>query len=70
MVAVGIGAQARHGRARGGMAEGVAAMTPFGTHGALWEGEALDALDDRVGHAAITLSRMVLARCDGGCTAV
>jgi hypothetical protein len=34
------------------------------------EGEALDALDDRVGYAAITITRTVAARRHGLCTAV
>src|SRR3954454_3273791 len=69
MFAVAVGAQARHRRARGGMGEGIATIAPFGTHGALREGEALDAPDDRVGHADLTITRTVLARRHGGCTA-
>src|SRR4051812_50034897 len=70
MFAVGIRAQARRWRARSGIGERVAAIAPFDTHGALREGEALDAPDDRVGHAAITITRIVIARRHGGCTAV
>ena len=70
LFAVGIKAQARHRCARGGMGEGVATIAVFGAHGALREGEALDAPDDRVGHAAITITRMMLARRHGGDTAV
>src|SRR3954462_13658827 len=69
MFAVAVGAQARHRRARGGMGEGIATIAPFGTHGALREGEALDAPDDRVGHADLTITRTVLARRHGGGTA-
>jgi hypothetical protein len=50
--------------------ECVAAIAPFGAYGALWEGEALDAPDDRVGHAAITITRMTVARRHGGRTVV
>src|SRR3954453_9891974 len=69
MFAVGIRAQARRWRACSGIGERVAAIAPFDTHGALREGEALDAPDDRVGHAAITITRIVIARRHGGCTA-
>src|SRR4051812_49510263 len=69
MFAVAVGAQARHRRARGGMGEGIATIAPFGTHGALWEGEALDAPDDRVGHADLTITHTVVARRHGGYTA-
>jgi hypothetical protein len=51
------------------MGECVAASAVFGAPGALREGEALDAPDDRVGHAAITITRLVVARRHGGCTA-
>src|SRR3954464_10158740 len=51
MIALAVGAQARHRRARGGMGEGVAAIAAFGAHRTLREGEALDAPDDRVCHA-------------------
>jgi hypothetical protein len=73
MFAVGIRAQARHRRACSGIGERVAAIALFDAHGALREGEALDAPDDRVGHAAITITRIVIARrvhggvtCGGG----
>src|SRR3954466_1940900 len=52
-------------RASGGMGKRVAAIAPFGTRGAWREGEALDAPDDRVGHAAITITRLVLTRRHG-----
>src|SRR4051794_4696840 len=52
------------------VSEGVAAIAPFGTHGALREGEALDARDDRVGHAVLTIPHTVVPRRRGGCTAV
>jgi hypothetical protein len=52
------------------MGEGVAAVTAFGTQGPLREGEALDAPDDCVAHAAITITRLVLTGCHSGYTAV
>jgi hypothetical protein len=52
------------------MNERVAAIAPFDAHGTLREAEALDAPDDRVGHAVITITRTVAARRHGGCTAV
>jgi hypothetical protein len=70
MFAVGIRAQARYRRAGGDEGECIAAIAPFGAYGALWEGEALDAPDDRVGHGAIIITRMVLTHRHGPCTAV
>jgi hypothetical protein len=52
------------------MGEGVAAIAPFDAHGPLREGEALDAPDDRLGHAAPTITHTVAARRHGLCTAV
>jgi len=52
------------------MGKCVAAIAAFGVHGALWEGEALDAPDDRVGHADLTITHTVVARRQGGYTAV
>jgi hypothetical protein len=52
------------------MNERVATIAWFDAHGILREAEALDAPDDRVGHAALTITHTMVARRHDGCTAV